>query len=104
MEKERYDAFLHSLVAIDRDYKKGNTKKAFSDLLSINMQFIDELHNMHQLYEASSGASKKQSSPLPLGNSCYACQTPIKSAREWNYTYFFCPQCKQDRTQDGSPC
>lgn len=39
--------------------------------------------------------------PEDNGN-CFKCDTKIKAGWEWNYHYFYCPMCKEDRNQDGS--
>lgn len=38
----------------------------------------------------------------PANGKCFKCDTDIRIGREWNYHYFYCPKCREDRTQDGS--
>lgn len=35
---------------------------------------------------------------------CYKCSTLIKRGYEWCYHYYYCPNCKDNRTEKGKQC
>lgn len=46
--------------------------------------------------------NQKEKWKMWYNSKCYKCKTPIKLGYEWTYHYFYCPKCREDRSEDGN--